>query len=43
LHSSELLQHNTYSVFVRDDVMTPPHALTMLVLEHKREEKRLLK
>jgi hypothetical protein len=25
--SSDLLQHNTYSAFVRDDVMTPPPSL----------------
>jgi hypothetical protein len=29
------LQHNTYIAFVRDDVMTPPHAWMMLVLKHK--------
>jgi hypothetical protein len=37
------LQYNTYIEFVRDDVMTPPHAWTILVLEHKREGKWLLK
>jgi hypothetical protein len=40
--SSELLQHNTYIAFVRDEWLLP-HAWTMLVLEHKREGKWLLK
>jgi hypothetical protein len=30
------LQHNSYSTFVRDDALTPPPCLMMLVLEHKR-------
>jgi cellulose synthase/poly-beta-1,6-N-acetylglucosamine synthase-like glycosyltransferase len=37
------LQHYTYIAFVKDDVMTPPHAWTMLVLKHKKEGEWLLK
>jgi hypothetical protein len=37
--SSELLQHTTYTAFVRDDAMTPPPCLNDARLEHKREGK----
>jgi hypothetical protein len=41
--SSELLQHNTYIAFVRDDVMTPPPCFNDARPRNKRGGKWLLK